>query len=74
MADRSNYTIRKIVIATGTVTTLSGEVNTEGIADGTLPNATFSLPTGITTDGTKLYVSTQNGMSHYANYTIRMIQ
>ena len=74
VADRSNNTIRKIVIATGTVTTLSGEVSTEGIADGTLPNATFSNPTGITTDGTKLYVSTQNGMSHSANFTIRMIQ
>ena len=74
VAESSNNTIRKIVIATGTVTTLSGEVNTDGIADGTLPNATFSNPTGITTDGTKLYVSTQNGMSHSANFTIRMIQ
>ena len=56
VADTSNNTIRKIVIATGVVTTLAGS-GSSGYADGTGSAAGFSFPEGITTDGTNLYVS-----------------
>ncbi len=65
VADRSNHSIRKVVIATGLVTTLAG--NGSGYADGTGTAATFDQPTGITTDGTNLYVGDLN------NHRIRMI-
>jgi len=52
-----NAKIRKVVIATGVVTTLAGNgVQTTTPADGTGTAATFFVPTGITTDGTYLYV------------------
>lgn len=57
VADTSNNTIRKIVIATGVVTTLAGQVGVTGAADGTGAAATFSGPTGVATDGTNVYVA-----------------
>lgn len=57
VADSSNNTIRKVVIATGEVTTLAGSVGSIGSADGTGTAARFYSPTGITTDGTNLFVS-----------------
>ena len=57
VADTSNYTIRKIVIATGVVTTLAGNAGTSGHADGTGTAATFYQAFGITTDGANLYVA-----------------
>lgn len=68
VSDSNNYTIRKVVIATGTVTTLAGSVGTFGSTDGTGAAAKFNLPCGITTDGTSLYVA------DYNNDTIRRIQ
>lgn len=64
----SSNTIRKIVIATGQVTTLAGLAsqrggNTDGIGTG----ARFSGPVGITTDGKNLYVADSN------NRTIRQV-
>ncbi len=56
VTDYNNRTIRKIVIATGAVTTLAGQAGTSGTADGTGAAATFSGPKGITTDGTNLWV------------------
>ncbi|MBA4382499.1 MAG: hypothetical protein C0406_08035, partial [Sideroxydans sp.] len=56
VADTSNSLIRKIQIATGTVTTLAGDV-VGGYADGIGAAAKFNLPRGITTDGTYLYVA-----------------
>lgn len=67
VADRSSHTIRKIVIATGVTTTLAGTAVIAGSANGTGTAATFNLPTGITTDGTNLYVSEQG------THTIRKI-
>lgn len=67
VTDSSNYTIRKIVIATGAVTTLAGTAGVSGSADGTGAAARFSMHYGITTDGTNLYVADSN------NYTIRKI-
>lgn len=48
--------IRKIVIATGVVTTLAGVVGT-GSTDATGTGASFNSPFGLTTDGTHLYIS-----------------
>jgi sugar lactone lactonase YvrE len=67
VADTSNQTIRKVVIATGVVTTLAGTAGSSGIADGTGPAARFDNPIGITTDGTSLYVG------DYNNQTIRKV-
>ena len=53
-----NTTIRKIVISTGQVTTIAGSpINGFGYADGIGVLAQFSAPTGITTDGTSLYIT-----------------
>jgi sugar lactone lactonase YvrE len=61
VADYNNHTIRKIVIATGAVTTLAGSAGQSGSADGVGTSARFFNPDGITTDGTNLYVAdTQN--------------
>jgi sugar lactone lactonase YvrE len=67
VADQWNNDIRKIVIATRVVTTLAGSANLSGSTDGTGTAALFSSPSGITTDGTNLYVADSN------NYKIRQI-
>ncbi len=67
ITDQSNGTIRKVVIATGMVTTLAGSAGVPGSADGTGTAAKFYLPEGITTDGKNLYVADRN------NNTIRKI-
>ena len=67
VADTYNNTVRKIVISTGAVTTIAGTAGTTGSADGTGTAATFLSPTGITTDGTNLY------LTDYGNSTIRKI-
>ncbi len=60
VADSSNHVIRKIVIATGAVTTLAGTAGTAGSADGTGAAARFNLPIGLTIDNAgNLYVSDQ---------------
>jgi len=63
VADSDNQTIRKVVIATGVVTTLTGQANTFGNTDGTLVNARFHNPYGITTDGTSLFVTDSDNNS-----------
>jgi hypothetical protein len=67
VADSLNHTIRKVVIATGAVTTLAGSSEGWGFADGTGPAARFYSPHGITTDGTNLFVADTN------NHVIRSI-
>ena len=67
VTDSNNNVIRKIVIATGAVTTLAGTAGTSGSADGLGAAARFKAPYGITTDGTNLYVADSN------NSTIRKI-
>lgn len=57
VTDTNNYTIRKVVIATGVVSTIAGTAGTSGDKDGIGTKATFSGPEGITTDGTYLYVT-----------------
>jgi sugar lactone lactonase YvrE len=51
-----NATIRKILIATGAVTTIAGSPGVLGSTDATGSAARFNQPNGITTDGTNLYV------------------
>jgi sugar lactone lactonase YvrE len=50
IADESNHRIRRIVIATGVVTTLAGS-GTAGSADDIGTSADFSNPDGVCTDG-----------------------
>jgi sugar lactone lactonase YvrE len=58
VADKGNNSIRKIVIATGVVTTFAGSTTgAPGFTDGTGTAALFRSPAGITSDGTSLYVS-----------------
>jgi sugar lactone lactonase YvrE len=58
VADSSNHTIRKVVIATRTVTTLAGTAGQAGSADGVGAAASFNFPDGVTSDGAgNLYVS-----------------
>ena len=56
VAANKNHNIRKIVIATGVVTTIAGSTSS-GSTNGTGTSARFNYPRGITTDGTNLYVS-----------------
>lgn len=67
VTDFKNATIRRIVIATGNVTTIAGTAASLGSSDGTGSAARFNQPNGITTDGTNLYVT-----DSFFN-TIRMI-
>lgn len=61
VAEVGNGKIRKIVIATGVVTTLAGQV-LSGTTDGTGTAATFKTPYDITSDGTNLYVADATGI------------
>lgn len=70
VTESQNNKVRKIVIATGAVTTLAGPAQgttTSGDTDGTGNAARFNNPYGITNDGTNLYVADAN------NNKIRMI-
>jgi hypothetical protein len=67
VADSGTHTIRKVIIATGTVSTFAGTVGIPGSLDGTGIGAQFNGPRGVATDGTNLYVT------DYGNNTIRAI-
>lgn len=61
VADTNNHTIRKIVIATGAVTTIVGRATSIGFTGGTLPGS-LAYPQGVALyDGT-LYISTRSGV------------
>ena len=63
-----NYVIRKIVIATGVVTTFAGAAGQAGTTDATGAAARFNAPAGVTVDGSgNLYVGDAS------NHTIRKI-
>jgi sugar lactone lactonase YvrE len=51
VADTDNNTIRKVVVATGEVTTLAGSPLLLGSSDGSGAAARFHLPSGIASDG-----------------------
>jgi hypothetical protein len=68
VADTLNHAVRKVVIATGVVTTIAGSVDaSNGSTDASGLSARFDSPTGISTDGTNLYVG------DYGNHTIRKV-
>jgi hypothetical protein len=68
VADTSANKIRKVVIATGAVTTLAGaDDGSSGSVDGTGTSARFRQPRGIGTDGTNVYVADSE------NHTIRRV-
>ena len=59
VADTFDCVIRRIVISTGVETVLAGVIGNgtcSSSTDGTGTSATFDYPTGITTDGTYVYV------------------
>lgn len=57
VTDIGNYRIRKVVIATGVVSTFAGIGLCQSAVDGAGTTACFISPEGITTDGTNLYVT-----------------
>lgn len=66
VSDYNNNSIRKVVIASGLVTTLAGSAaGTAGAADGAGAAASFNGPSGIaiTPDGTTLYVADSQNSS-----------
>lgn len=68
VADSENHIIRKIVIASGAVTTLAGSGTIGSVNNPTGTSATFNLPTGVTSDGFGLFVTDAH------NHMIRKIQ
>jgi RHS repeat-associated protein len=60
VTDRSNHKIRKIMIATGAVTTFAGS-GTAAFANGSGIAASFNAPTGLAADGQgNIYVADEN--------------
>jgi hypothetical protein len=67
VTDSNNYTVRRIDLGTGVVSTLAGLAGSKGSADGIGSAASFLLPRGLATDGVNLFVSDSD------NRTIRKI-
>jgi sugar lactone lactonase YvrE len=67
IADTRNNLIRKMVIATGNVSTIAGHAGFPGTLNGPGPDAYFYQPVSLALDGNKLYVA--DG----ANADIRMV-
>lgn len=76
--DTGNRTVRKLQIATGTVTTLAGDSDPETLEhkDGVGKSANFYKPFGITTDGVYLYVTDCSDLTkdEYFDNRIRRIE
>ena len=76
VTDQYYQDIRKIDIATASVSSLAGNYitpNTTADVNGTGVGAQFNLPMGITTDGTNLYVTESSGGVTGGGYTVRKI-
>jgi hypothetical protein len=67
ISDTGNYTIRKMDLSTGEVTTLAGMTGVYGSLDGTGSGAQFNGPRSLTSDGINLYIADTG------NHTIRKI-
>jgi len=61
-------TVKKIDMKLKKVTLLAGKPNSSGVKDGIGPEARFHNPSGLTTDGKRLYVS------EYRGHVIRSIE
>ncbi|MGA2052591.1 MAG: immunoglobulin domain-containing protein [Opitutales bacterium] len=58
VSDTQNDTVRKVVVASGVVTTLAGSAGNPGSADGVGTAARFDLPMGLASDGLgNLYIA-----------------
>ena len=58
VADTNNDTIRKVVLASGAVTTVAGQAGASGATDGTGSQARFFFPSGVAIDAAgNLYVA-----------------
>jgi len=68
VADTDSSTIRKVVVATGVVTTFAGSAGNPDSTDGTGTAARFSGPEGMASDGVNLFVA------DVYNHTIRQIE
>jgi hypothetical protein len=68
VADFNYSTIRKVVIATGVVTTFAGSAGAPGSADGTGAAARFNNPDGLATDGAGDLLVADQG-----NHTVRKV-
>jgi hypothetical protein len=62
VCDSLNFTIRKIVIATGQVTTLAGLARVQGQNDGVSTAAQFQAPTEVWGNGVRLYIGDGNAI------------
>ena len=68
ITEQLNHLIRNVDISSGEVTTIAGSAGSTGSTNGTGSNARFNQPTGITNNGSYLYVIER------INNTIRKIQ
>lgn len=70
VADAGNHTLRRVVAATGEVSTVAGQAGVSGAVDGTGSEATFNLPSGLALDvaGGRLYVSDRG------NHVVRVVE
>ncbi len=74
VADNQNHTIRKIVVATGEVSTFAGSPGQGGSSDGRGTAARFGYPKGIASDGAgNLFIVDTGDSSHFGNNTIRKL-
>ena len=62
IADSRNHTIRRMDVATRSVTTIAGTPGVEGDLDGPLNSAQFRYPTMLWGDGRKIYVTTRSSV------------
>jgi len=60
VADSNNHTLRRIDVATRSVTTFAGEPNVLGASDGVGRDAHFGYLSGIAVSGCSIYVSDSN--------------
>jgi hypothetical protein len=60
VVDTGNHVIRKIVISSGVVTTFAGTGSSGYLDNETATSAIFDDPSGITNDGTNLYVTDED--------------
>jgi uncharacterized repeat protein (TIGR02543 family) len=68
VTESAGQVIRKLILSSGAVTNLAGQYLAAVHADGTGAAARFSSPSGITTDGKKLYVCDRG------NHVVRTIE
>jgi hypothetical protein len=67
IADSSRHTIRRLVLATGQISVLTGNDNRAGFQDSTFSGAQFNSPSAIWGTGSTLYVADTG------NFTIRAL-